>query len=581
MRYSQYHLPTLKESPAEAELTSHKLMIRAGMIRKLAAGLYTLLPFGLRSVRKVEKVIREEMDKTGALEVFMPSLQPSELWHESGRWLHYGAELLRMKDRHGREFCYGPTHEEVITDMIRNDVKSYKQLPLCFYQIQTKFRDEIRPRFGLMRSREFSMKDAYSFHTTDEDANDRYLTMIKAYDNIFTRCGLEFRSVEADSGAIGGDHSREYMVLAESGEDDIAFCSSCNYAANTEKARVVPPKKDISAEQGEIPPIEEVETPMVKSIEEVCSFLKVLPEDTIKCLIYEADNGNEESPHQGLIALLIRGDREVNEVKLCNALGAQAVALAGDDTIFTALALTTGFIGPVGLDIPVYADNELKEKRGYITGANKRDTHLRNVDLSRDVPTVQYGDFRNIEESDPCPICDETTITLCRGIEVGHVFKLGTKYSEALNARFLNANGREETMIMGCYGIGVGRTVAAAIEQNHDDKGMILPKEIAPFHVHLLSLIHKDSELMEASEKLYKHLQHENIEVLWDDRKESVGRKFKDADLLGLPFQLVMGKPFQNEKKVELINRKTGAKELISYDDITDVLKEYLAPLLI
>ncbi len=575
MRYSAYHLPTLKESPAEAELASHQLMIRAGMIRKLAAGLYTILPFGLRSIRKVETIIREEMDKTGALEVFMPSLQPSELWHETGRWLHYGLELLRVQDRHGREFCYGPTHEEVITDLVRGDVKSYKQLPLCFYQIQTKCRDEIRPRFGLMRSREFSMKDAYSFDATDEEANDRYLAMIEAYDHIFTRCGLEFRSVEADSGAIGGDHSREYMVLAESGEDDIAFCSSCNYAANTEKAVVAPPKENFSTEHGTLPPIEEVSTPLIKTIEEVCAFLNVLPEDTIKCLIYETDSDAEKETHQGLVALLIRGDREVNEVKLANALGAQAVALASDETIFKALTLTTGFIGPVGLDIPIYADNELKEKRRYIAGANKSDTHLKNVDLKRDATITAYGDFRSIETSDPCPMCGEKTISLCRGIEVGHVFKLGTKYSEAMNANFLNANGKEETMIMGCYGIGVGRTVAAAIEQNHDEKGIIFPKEIAPFHVHLLTL-GKEEEIIKTAEKLYNHLWHEKIEVLWDDRKASVGKKFKDAELLGLPYQLVIGKPFKENQQVELIERKSGKKEFIDYAKVSALLKERL-----
>ncbi|MBF0274718.1 MAG: proline--tRNA ligase [Nitrospinae bacterium] len=567
MKYSQYFIPTIKDSPADAELTSHKLMVRAGMIRKLAAGIYNILPFGLKAIRKVENIVRDELNKAGAVEVFLPSIQPSSLWEETGRWLQYDLELLRVKDRHDREFCYGPTHEEVITDLVRNDIKSYKQLPVNLYQIQTKFRDEIRPRFGIMRAREFTMKDAYSFDATDAGANISFEKMVQAYDNIFQRCGLQFRGVDADSGAIGGDFSREYMVLAESGENEVAYCNSCDYAANVEKAKVLY-KENIESTVPE-EQLEEVHTPGYKSIEEVANFLKVTPADCVKCLIYETE--------EEMIALLIRGDRQVNEIKLKNFLGVETIALASDELIYKTLQLTTGYLGPVGMKISVYADNELQENRTFVTGANKDEFHLKNVDLSRDAQIKGYGDFRNIEANDPCPSCGKHGINFCRGIEVGHVFKLGTKYSEKMNATFLDQNGKSQHFIMGCYGIGIGRTVAAAIEQNNDDKGIIWPKEIAPFHVHLVSLFNKDSDLMEASEKLYNELIEAGVEVLWDDRNESVGKKFKDADLLGLPLQIVFGKPFQEEKQVEITERKTLTKEKFPLNKAVEIITKKLS----
>ena len=552
MRYSQYFIPTVKETPADAEVISHQLMLRAGMIRKLAAGIYNYLPLGLRSIRKVEQIVREEMNRAGAIELLMPSVQPAELWQESGRWEQYGKELLRIKDRKDTEFCLGPTHEEVITDLVRREVKSYRQMPLNLYQIQSKFRDEIRPRFGLMRGREFIMKDAYSFDVDSNAADLSYEKMYQAYRRIFQRCGLVFRAVEADTGSIGGTASHEFMVLAESGEDAIVSCSACEYAANVEKAesRMVE-----SVEHAEPRPLEKVATPGRKTIEEVSEFLGVPASTTVKMLILMAD----DKP----VAALLRGDHELNEIKLKNYLGCDTLEMASDEIVMKATGSPIGYIGPVGSTVRIVADQAVKGLKNFITGANEVDHHLKNVNLGRDFIISEFTDIRNVAHGDPCPRCQSGTLEMWRGIEVGHVFKLGVKYSKALKATYLDSDGKEQIVFMGCYGIGIGRTVAACIEQNHDDNGIIFPLPIAPFHCIISALNIKEVPVRAAAEEIYSDLQLAGIDVLLDDRDERPGFKFKDADLIGIPLRIVVGSKNLAEGKVELKDRKTGIVELL------------------
>ncbi len=558
MKYSQFFLPTLKETPSDAEIVSHKLMLRAGMIRKLAAGIYSILPLGLRVLRKVEGIIRDEMNKAGAQEVFLPCIQPAELWQESARWDLYGKELLRIKDRHQRDFCFGPTHEEVITDIVRKEIRSYRQLPVNLYQIQTKFRDEIRPRFGVMRSREFVMKDAYSFDFDEEGLDNVYSKMYQAYSNIFKRCGLKFKAVEADTGTIGGNFSHEFMVLADSGEETITFCKSCDYAANIEKAEVKAKATNSSGKE-EKRDLKIVETPGKKSVEEVSSFLKLKPENLIKTLIFETD--------RGLLAVLVRGDHQINEAKVKNQAKCSEIGLAHEDIVKETSGAPVGFSGPVGLKIKIFADHAIKQGLNFVTGANKVDLHYLNVNVGRDFSVEGCGDFRNIEKGDPCPKC-EGQIQIKRGIEVGHIFKLGKKYSKALKSTFLDKYGKEKDMLMGCYGIGVGRTVAAAIEQNYDQDGIIWPIPISPFHVIVVPLNHNNTNGYEVAFNIYKFLSEYKIEVLVDDRNERPGVKFKDADLLGIPFQIIIGDRNLKDGMVELKVRRNKTIEKISIDEI-------------
>ncbi len=567
MRYSQYLLPTLKETPADAEVVSHRLMLRAGMIRKVAAGIYSYLPFGLRSLRKMEQIIREEMDRAGAIECLMPMANPAELWQESGRWEKYGKELLRFKDRKSADFCMGPTHEEVITDIIRNTVNSYRQLPLNLYQIQTKFRDEIRPRFGLMRGREFIMKDAYSFDLEDAGADKSYAKMYQAYRNIFNRCGLNFRSVEADSGAIGGNFSHEFMVLAESGEDGIVSCDSCEYAANVEKAELIYRDLETPAATQEL---QKVDTPGQKTIEEVAVFLQISPRQLVKTLIVRTSDDE-------VLAILLRGDRELNEIKLANFLGVDWVLMAEDDVVKQATGAPTGFAGPIGLKVRVFADTEVKGMADFVVGGNAVDVHFIGANQVRDFEVSQFADLRQAVAGDPCPRCASGKFESWRGIEVGHIFKLGVKYSEAMNATVLDAEGKSRPLVMGCYGIGAGRTVAAAIEQNHDENGMILPMPLAPFQVLVTMLNPKDDLVHEAAENLYQQLLDVNIEVLLDDRDERPGIKFKDADLIGIPLRVTVGARSLKEGNVELKIRKSGITSMFSLDNIVPQLQQLVA----
>ncbi|WP_303720669.1 proline--tRNA ligase [Malonomonas rubra] len=566
MRYTQYLLPTLKENPADAEVISHQLMMRAGMIRKVAAGVYSYMPFGLRSIRKMEQIIREEMNKAGAIECLMPMANPAELWQESGRWEKYGKELLRFKDRKETDFCMGPTHEEVVTDIVRNTVKSYKQLPLNLYQIQTKFRDEIRPRFGLMRGREFIMKDAYSFDLDDAGADASYSKMYQAYRNIFNRCGLKFRAVEADSGAIGGSFSHEFMVLAESGEDAIVSCDACEYAANVEKAELI--YREIAT-----PPataeLQKVDTPGQKTIEEVASFLKIEANKLVKTLIIQTSDDE-------VVAVLLRGDRELNEIKLANLLGADWALPAEEHVVKEATGAPVGFAGPINLKIRVIADSEVQAMADFVVGGNAVDIHYTGANLGRDFEVSQFADLRQAVAGDPCPRCDCGKFESWRGIEVGHVFKLGTKYSEAMNAVVLDDEGKTRTLVMGCYGIGVGRTVAAAIEQNHDGHGMCLPMPLARFQV-LVSMVNpKDDAVREASEQLYQELLDLGVEVLLDDRDERPGIKFKDADLIGVPLRLTVGARNLKEGNVELKVRATGEMSLLPLADAAKELQRHV-----
>ena len=576
MLYSKLLIPTLKDDPAEAEVISHRLMVRAGMIRKVAAGIYDYLPLGWRTVRKVAEIVRQEMDRAGAQEVMLPAVQPSELWKESGRWDYYGKELLRLKDRHDREFCIAPTAEEVITDLVRREVKSYRQLPMNLYQIQTKFRDEIRPRFGLMRGREFIMKDAYSFHKDTASAEAEYWNMYETYKRIFTRCGLNFRAVEADTGNIGGSFSHEFMVLAETGEDFIASCDSCDYAANVEKAECREPeivdksrlpREMLEEEEVELP-IEKVHTPGKKTVEEVAEYLHVPLKKIVKTLIYKSAIGSKS------LAILVRGDHEVNEIKLNRFLessGFSEVALADNETVERVTGAPSGFAGPVGLpkDVPIIADKAVLGMKNFITGGNEADTHLPNVNIKDFAIQLGIGylaaqgkeaflDLRKIVSGDPCPKCGTGKIEIFKGIEVGHIFMLGTKYSEAMKCTFLDEDGAEKPMIMGCYGIGVGRTAAAAIEQNNDKNGIIWPAPIAPYEVIVLPLNVNDKGVMDAATEIYESLKKAGVETVLDDRDLRPGFKFKDADLIGFPVSVVVGEKNLKDGLVEVKRRSTG-----------------------
>ncbi len=564
MRYTDYFLPTLKETPADAEVVSHQLMLRAGMIRKNAAGVYSYLPLGLKVIRKVEEIVREEMNRAGAIECLMPVANPAELWQESGRWDYYGKELLRFKDRHGRDFCMGPTHEEIITDIVRSHVKSYRQLPVNLYQIQTKFRDEVRPRFGLMRGREFIMKDAYSFDTTEEGANTSYHKMREAYCRIFERCGLKYRMVEADSGAIGGSFSHEFMVLAETGEDVVISCDSCSYSANIEKALVVDRGERATAA---LNPVERVVTKGAHTVADVSKMLNLDPAQIVKTMIVMVD----ETP----VAVLIRGDHELNLAKIKNLLGASVSELATVEQIEKVTGGPVGFSGPVGLKLPIYADNAVKYLRNMGVGGNEKDIHLEGVNLERDFSVTRFADLRNAAAGDPCPHCGGRYVNT-RGIEVGHIFKLGTKYSEAMKATFLDAEGKSKDIIMGCYGIGIGRTAAASIEQNHDEHGMIWPLPLAPFQVQVVVLNPKDDAVRTAGEELYRQLLENKVEVLLDDRDERPGIKFKDADLIGVPLRVTVGARGVAEGTVELKERAGGEQSVVPMADIVSRLKQQI-----
>jgi prolyl-tRNA synthetase len=566
MRYTNYLIPTHKEVPAEAEVISHQLMLRAGLIRKLTSGIYTYLPAGLRALRKVENIIRQEMNRAGAIEVLMPAVQPAELWQESGRWEYYGRELLRFKDRHNRDACLGPTHEEVITDLVRKEVHSYKQMPINLYQIQTKFRDEIRPRFGVMRCREFIMKDAYSFDAQEEGADKSYEVMYQTYSQIFCRCGLKFRAVEADTGSIGGSFSHEFMVLADTGEDQIVNCLKCDYAANLEKAEVNREKIELSSlNREEMKPIEEVETPGIRTVEEVTSFLSISPSQLIKTLIFKSDGE--------VVAALVRGDHDLNEIKLRNLLGAEQVEMAEPELVAEVSGAPLGFAGPIGLEVRVVADHAIKGMKNAVTGGNRQDLHLRNVNKERDFQVDLFGDLRMITPEDSCPRCG-SEIRFGRGIEVGHVFKLGTKYSEAMGAVFSDEDGVEKPIVMGCYGIGVGRTVAAAIEQNHDEKGIIFPIPIAPFEVVILPLQMHEPEVVKASEKIYAELTEFGLDVLLDDRDLRAGVKFNDADLLGTPVRVTVGMRNLKSREVEMKLRTEKESSKVPLQDAPALIKQ-------
>jgi len=555
MRTSQLLLPTLREDPGEAETVSHRLMLRAGLIRKVAAGIYTYLPLGLRIIRKVEQIVREEMNRAGAQELLMPIASPAELWRETGRWGYYGKELIRFKDRHERDFCLGPTHEEVITDLFRREVRSYRQLPLNFYQIQTKFRDEIRPRFGLMRGREFIMKDAYSFDKDEAAARLSYQKMYDAYHHIFARCGLNFRAVEADTGLIGGTSSHEFMVLADTGEETVVYSEPGTYAANVERAEVLPPN-DESKEA--LLPLRSVNTPGCRTVEEVTKFLKVDASKLVKTLLYST--GSET------VAVLIRGDHDANEIKLKRLLGVTDVELAGPATVEKMTGAPVGFAGPVGLNVRIVADHAVKSSANIVVGGNRLDTHLVDVNCPRDFQVEQFADLRNARAGDPSPRKDGILKTT-KGIEVGHVFMLGTKYSQAMNASFLDPNGKECLAVMGCYGIGIGRTAAAAVEQNHDDKGIVWPFPIAPFHVHLISL-GQSAAVIDTATTVYAALEAVGLEVLWDDRDERAGVKFNDADLIGAPYQVIVGDKGLAEGLLEVKSRNTGVKTKLAPPDV-------------
>jgi len=573
MRASRYLIATQKETPADAEIISHQLMLRAGLIRKLAAGLYTWLPMGLRTLRKVERIVREEMERSGAQELLMPAVQPAELWQESGRWEEYGGELLRMNDRHGREFCFGPTHEEVITDLIRNELKSYKQLPANFFQIQTKFRDERRPRFGVMRAREFIMKDAYSFHISAESLDETYQLMHRTYCAIFDRLGLDYRPVQADSGSIGGSGSQEFHVLASSGEDAIVFSTDSDYAANIEKAEAAAPSGERPAPSQAMT---EVATPGQRTIADIVGFLKGDAAQTVKTLLVKAEAAAdaEEGSDPGLVALILRGDHTLNEIKAENLTGvADPLTMATDEEIQRATGCEPGSIGPVNLSVPVIVDRSAAHLADFVCGANRNDVHLTGVNWQRDLPLSRVEDLRNVVEGDASP-CGQGTLVIRRGIEVGHIFKLGNKYSKALNATVLDENGKTATMDMGCYGIGVSRIVAASIEQNHDDRGIIWPDAIAPFRVAVVLLNgHKSPTVAEAGEKLYQQLQEAGYDVLLDDRNERPGVKFADMELTGIPHRFVVSDRGLEAGTLEYKGRRDADKQDIALADAIPFLK--------
>jgi prolyl-tRNA synthetase len=546
---------TLREVPAEAEIESHKLMLRAGMMRKMAAGIYNYMPLGLKALKKIEDIVREEMNNAGAQEFLASALLPSELWKESGRWDAYGAEMFRLKDRNAREFCLGPTHEEVFTDIARNEIKSYKQLPLNLYQIQTKYRDERRPRFGVMRSREFIMKDAYSFDKDEAGLDVSFNKMHDAYVTIFNRCGLDAKCVEADSGAIGGSNSAEFMVKSEVGEDDIVFCTACDYAANIEKAPSTP---DI-AEKEELKELKKTETPRTRTIEELVSFFNCSEKKFAKTLIFKAD--------EKVVAVMVRGDREVNETKVSNALGGVIEFEMADETIVkNATGAAIGFAGPIGIKVDeLLVDTEVANMFNFVVGANETGFHFENVNYGRDFEG-RVGDYRNINIGEKCPKCGKE-ITIARGTEVGHIFKLGTKYSEAMQATFIDEAGESKPFMMGCYGIGVTRTMASIIEQHHDENGIIWPLSVAPYHVTVIPVNIKDEAQMKISEEIYLKLKKIGVDVLMDDRNERAGVKFKDADLIGIPMRITVGKKI-NEGQVEFKLRNSQDIEVIDIDAI-------------
>lgn len=547
MYQSKLFAPTLRETPSEAEVISHQLLLRAGMIRKSAAGVYTYLPLAQRVLTKISRIVREEMDREDGQELALPIVQPAEIWKESGRWDVYGDEMFRLEDRHQREFCLGPTHEEIITTVVKGDVRSYRDLPIRLYQIQNKYRDEIRPRFGLMRGREFIMKDLYSFDLDEAGLEDSYQAMYRAYTQVFSRCGLKFRPVEADSGAIGGNASQEFMVLADTGEALIIYCDTCDYAANVEKATS---SLNVAAFTGEILPHELVATPNQKTIEDVTQFVGIAADQTVKTLFY----GVEE----GYIAVLVRGDDQVNEIKLLNKVGGKKLHLASSGEVHEVLGLPTGFVGPVGLTgVKIYADNLVRDMHQVVVGANKEGYHLIHVEPGRDFPEVIYSDLRTVRADEGCPRCSGH-LKEVRGIEVGQIFKLGTKYSKALNATYLDEKGQSQLMIMGCYGIGVSRTMAAAIEQNYDQDGIKWPVAIAPYHVHIIAV---NPEQLPVAEEIYRELNAKGVEVLLDDRDERPGVKFKDADLIGIPLRMTVGPKGLAQNQVEVKNRLTGVQE--------------------
>ncbi|WP_415238179.1 proline--tRNA ligase [Seleniivibrio woodruffii] len=567
MRYSRFFIPTLREVPAEAEVVSHKLMLRAGMIKKLASGIYSYLPLGLMVIRKVEDVVRRCMNEAGAIELLMPSVQPAELWKESGRWNYYGKELLRIKDRHDRDFCYGPTHEEVITDIIRSYISSYKNLPINLYQIQNKFRDEVRPRFGLMRGREFSMKDAYSFDIDDAGANLSYEKMYKAYCAVFEACGLKYKVVEADSGAIGGSFSHEFMVLAETGEDFVISCDSCNYSANLEKAICV---NDHKKSGEELLPSEDVATPKAKTVEEVAAFLGMPAEKIVKTMIVRVD--------EKLVGIMVRGDHEMNEAKVKNYFNASVVELASHAEIEEATGGPLGYSGPVGIKVPVYGDYAVAAMANYCVGANLRETHTININHGRDFEFADVDDFRNANPGDTCCKCGGKYV-ITKGIEVGHIFKLGTKYSASMNATYLDKEGKRQPFIMGCYGIGVTRVAASAIEQNHDEKGIVWPVQLAPFKAVVTPLSVKEEDVVKNAEAIYNILNNMGLEPLLDDRDERAGVKFNDAELIGIPVRITVGKKTLERGCVEVTVRKTGVTEEVPVAECAHRVKDLLAEL--
>ena len=559
MKMSNMLISTLREVPAEAEIDSHKLMLRAGMIRKMAAGVYNYLPLGLKVLKKVEDIVREEMNAAGAQEFLASAIIPAELWQESGRWDAYGAEMFRLKDRGERDFCLGPTHEEVFTDIARNEIKSYKQLPVNLYQIQTKYRDERRPRFGVMRSREFIMKDAYSFDKDQEGLDLVYDKMHDAYVEIFNRCGLDAKCVAADSGAIGGSNSAEFMVKSEVGEDDVVFCTQCDYAANIEKAT----SKLEEVEKEELIDVEKIATPNSRGIDEIADFLSISPKKTVKTLLYNVDGK--------IVAVFVRGDREVNEVKVANASNASGdIEMASHDEYIHAAGCNIGFAGPIGIKADlILVDEEVKNMYNFVVGANETGYHIQNVNYGRDFEGT-IGDFRKVTEGEKCPVCGGK-ITIARGTEVGHIFKLGTKYSESMNANFIDEEGKEKPFIMGCYGIGVTRTMASIIEQHHDENGIVWPLSVAPYHVSVIPVNVKDEEQTKVANELYEELTSMRIEALLDDRNERAGVKFKDSELMGIPMRVTVGKKI-GDGEVEF-KLRDGEMEVIKISDVCNIIK--------
>lgn len=561
MKMSNMLMLTLREVPAEAEIQSHKLMLRAGLMRKMASGIYNYMPMGLKVLKNIEDIIREEMNNAGAQEFLASAMIPAELWQESGRWDAYGAEMFRVKDRNDRDFCLGPTHEEVFTDIARNEIKSYKQLPVNLYQIQTKYRDERRPRFGVMRSREFVMKDAYSFDKDQAGLDLVYNKMHDAYVEIFNRCGLDAKCVEADSGAIGGSNSAEFMVKSEVGEDDVVFCTHCDYAANIEKAVASPE----ASQQEELKELQKVETPNVRTIEELEKFFNITSKKFAKTLLFNIDGK--------IVGVMVRGDREANEVKVINSIpGANDIEMASAEEVFAATGAKVGFAGPINIKVDkLFIDEEITKMYNFVVGANETGYHLSNVNFGRDFNGI-VGDFRNVTEGEKCPVCSEK-IVISRGTEVGHIFKLGTKYSESMGADFIDENGKKKPFIMGCYGIGVTRTMASIIEQNNDENGIIWPMSVAPYHVSVIPVNIKDQGQMEIADKLYKELLDLGIEVLLDDRNERAGVKFKDSEIIGIPIRVTVGKKIV-DGQVEFKLRNNGENEVIDIDDVISRVKQ-------